>query len=413
MKFVSELSSDTNRPQLTPFFKKQERSLLSVFMRMLELVPWIRGEFFADCGFMAARTSSYESYMEVSYAGKKYPEGRPDGLVYCKRGNTHWAAFIEAKCGNSPIRPEQIQSYAELAAAVDVDAIISISNEFARQPSELPYHVASNKRKKRDIFHFSWSEIKNRLGLYLHDKRLSELEIEILKDCLSYFDLDGSGVLSYNQMPKEWLDFVQSAGVGVGFTSKQPGITEVVHGWHQERRDLCSKLMRLVQGPVDLKHALGARADFGQILTYDRKELAEKCELSAEFSFKDKPTSLGIRCELQDRKTTALMEFKPPTGKAAKGTLSWLAKRVANMPNGKTSVIFNWKGKGNQRALRLEDFQNDPDAALSESKDAPKNITIVRQVHDVRRFKSRKFFIVDLEATAQSLVVDVTEAGLF
>ena len=35
--------------------------------------------------------------------------------------------------------------YLELAKLTDVDAIITISNEFARIPSELPYHLDSKK----------------------------------------------------------------------------------------------------------------------------------------------------------------------------------------------------------------------------------------------------------------------------
>lgn len=412
MKFLSELSSQKNKPRLTPHFKKSERTLLSVFMRLLELVPSIRGEFLADCGFGAGKTANYQSFMEVSYPSTKLPEGRPDGLIHCQRGSTNWSAFIEAKCDKSLIRPDQIQAYAELASSLDVDAVISISNEFAREPSELPYHVAQNKRKKREIYHFSWSDLRNRLELILHEGRLTELENGILEDCLSYFWGAASGVSAYDAMPQEWSDFVQSSGVGVGFNSKTLGITEIIHGWHQERRDLRSKLMKVALGPVRLAHPLGTKATFDEILVNDRKKLAESYELDADFRFKDSKSSLRVLCELQDRKTTISIDLALPSGKAAKGTISWLAKQLTDVPTPKTSLLFDWRGRGNQRGLLLQEFIANPEAALSESKDAPKKVTLIRQVHDVRRFKSRKFFVADLEATAISTLTDTIDAGL-
>ena len=151
MKSIDELVSSKNKPRLVPTFKQQERNLLSVFMTLLELVPHIRGEFLKLCGYPSGKTCNFQSHMEVTYSGSKMPDVRPDGLFACQRGTSEWAAFIEAKAGKSPIRPEQIIDYLGLAAQVDVATVITISNEFARTPTELPYHVATNKRRKCDI----------------------------------------------------------------------------------------------------------------------------------------------------------------------------------------------------------------------------------------------------------------------
>lgn len=155
MKAVTELSSSENTPRLIPVSKQTERRLLSVFMALLDLIPSIRADFLAKCGFGAGKTSTMQSYMEVSYSSPRLADVRPDGLIACKRGNTTWGAFIEAKAEGKTIRPEQIQDYADLAASLDLDAIITISNEFAVSPSELPYHVAASKRRKREIYHFA------------------------------------------------------------------------------------------------------------------------------------------------------------------------------------------------------------------------------------------------------------------
>jgi len=254
MKCIDQLSNNLNRPRLTPSFKKTERTLLSVFMRTLELIPDLRAEFLSSCGYGAGKSSSYASYMEVNYPSAKYPDGRPDGLIACQYGKRLWSAFIEAKAEKSPIRSDQMQDYAELAAKLDVDALISLSNEFARTPSEPPYNIPIGKRRKREIYHFAWAELRTMLELQRLNGRLAPLEAAILDDCLDYFWSNVSGVLTYDMMPSEWPDFVQSAGVGVGFQTQTPGITEIVKGWQQERRDIRSKLIHETRTSVELRH---------------------------------------------------------------------------------------------------------------------------------------------------------------
>ena len=71
------------------------------------------------------------------------------GLIVCRRGSASWSAFVEAKSGGSPIRADQIQAYAELAKDMNVDTIITISNEFASTPDELPYHLGFSQAEER------------------------------------------------------------------------------------------------------------------------------------------------------------------------------------------------------------------------------------------------------------------------
>jgi len=242
MKCLNELSPTCKKPNLMDKAKKPERTLLSVFMRLLELIPELRADFLSQCGYNSGRTCAYDSYMEVSFPSSRIPDHRPDGLITCKRGTSEWTAFIEAKAGKSEIRSEQIQDYAHLASLLDIDCIISISNEFARNASELPYHIAGNKRRKKEIRHFAWAELRAMIDRFADDPSLDVMSREVLQDAATFLWDVASGILTFDQMPKEWGEFVQSSGVGVGFSSKTPGITEIVHGWHQERRDLRSKV---------------------------------------------------------------------------------------------------------------------------------------------------------------------------
>jgi hypothetical protein len=411
MKSVDGLTSNSNKPRLGPTFKQPERNLLSVFMSLLEVVPLIRGEFLKKCGYSSGRTCNYQSHMEVGYNGHKMSDVRPDGLFACQRGNSDWAAFIEAKAGKSPIRPEQIIEYLALAGQVDVETVITISNEFARMPTELPYHVATTKRRKCDVYHFAWADIRTFLESQKSNPELIEVEVRILSECLEFFWEETCGILTYDAMPPDWPKFVESSGTALGFGSKTAGITEIVHGWLQERRDLCSKLVHETRLEVDLGHEAGVRADKDLRLKVDRKMLADSYCLTANYIFKRNKVKLNLLADLRSCKTTLTLEIAPPPNKKAKAVVNWIVTQIEVLELADAFVFFDWKGRGNLPAISVSELLANPEAAYEGQKEAPKTIQIIRDKHDVRRFKGRKLFIEDLENLTIATVKEVQKAG--
>ena len=53
--------------QLIPSFKLTERRLLSVFMRVLDIVPEFRGEVLELVDYRGGKTSDYKSFMEPTF----------------------------------------------------------------------------------------------------------------------------------------------------------------------------------------------------------------------------------------------------------------------------------------------------------------------------------------------------------
>jgi len=411
MRSVEELTSKTNKPRLVPTFKQPERNLLSVFMSLIEMVPLVRSEFLKTCGYSSGKTCNFQSHMEVSYKGAKMPDVRPDGLFACQRGSNEWAAFIEAKAGKSPIRPEQIIEYLELAAQVDVGTVITISNEFARLPTELPYHVAANKRRKCEVYHFAWADIRTFLEGLKSNPELGDVEEKVLSECLEFFWEATSGIQTFDAMPPDWPKFVESSGTALGFGSKTPGITEIVHGWLQERRDLCSKLVHETGAHVDLGHEAGVRADKNLRLKVDRKMLADEYRLSAHYLFKISKVKLNLLADLRACKTILTLEIAPPPNKKAKAVVNWMVAQLEGLELADAFVFFDWKGRGHVPAIPVTELILNPVLAYEDQKDAPKSIQIIRDKHDVRRFKSRKLFIEDLEALTITTVQEAQKAG--
>lgn len=413
MKARTELSSAGNTPRLIPSFKQNERHLLSIFMAVLDIVPEFRGAFFKRCNFNTAKTSKYTSFMEPQYSSPKYPEVRPDGIVFCERGQTAWLAFIEAKSGSGKIRTEQMQDYTNLANLLDVDAVISISNEFATDPVELPYHLPQTKRRKRDVFHFSWAELRTFIALFLErENDCNDTEIAILNHCLEYMWEKESGVMTYDLMPQDWPKFVESAGTALGFSSKTQGVTEIVHGWQQERRDLCAKIIYETKESVDLRHDAGLRADADTKLKYDKNQLANDYCLTATYVFKTSKASLKILAGLRSCKISAALEILPPEGKKAKACVNWINNNLAESPLSDAKVSFDWKGRSQDMTVSISELETQVESICSGQKEAPKKIRLIREFQDVRRFKSRGKFIESLEDLALGLVEDSIECEL-
>ena len=230
-------------------------------------------------------------------------------------------------------------------------------------------------------------------------------------ECLEFFWEETSGILTYDAMPPDWPKFVESSGTALGFGSKTPGITEIVHGWLQERRDLCSKLVHVTHSDVELGHEAGVRADKDLRLKVDRKMLADDYLLSAQYIFKPSKVKLVLLADLRACKTTLTLELAPPENKKAKAVVNWIVGAIETLEISDAFVFFDWKGRGHAQAIPVPVLLENPEIAYEGQKDAPKSVHIIRDSHDVRRFKSRKLFIEDLEALTLSTVEEAKKVG--
>jgi len=88
-----------------------------------------------------------------------------------------------------------------------------------------------------------------------------------------------------------------------------------------------------------------------------------------------------------------------------------VAEAAAKTGTANTSVLFDWPGSRNKVWMMLEEFIRAPDPAFEGQRKPPKRILLMQEVHDVRRFKSRKHFVTDTESAVMSVVRDTRSAG--
>ncbi len=412
MKVLSALKTPIVA-QLIPSFKKTERRLLSVFMRVLDIIPEFRGHILELVDYRGGGTSAYRSFMEPSFDLLDAPALRPDGLLTCKRGTKEWSALVEAKAERQPIRPEQILDYIGIGKLLAVDAIISISNEFASSKGELPYSIPNHKRKGIAVHHLSWSRIAAEMNMFWEtNASLNGAEKMVLQEAIRYFAASDSGVSTFDQMSPSWKDFVESANTVIGFSTNTPGVAEIVKDWQQERRDLCIKLNQQIGGGVETWFPAKLRKDPNERKKHVRELLTKEYKLEALYVFKEAKTKLRIVADLKAYSQTFLYECLPPEGKQIRAFSTWLAKIVGSKLDKNMSVLLDWPGQTPSSVHKIEDIIQHPEAIISKCKHPPKSIAFFTSKQGAKRFKSRKLFIEDLETGAQNLIAIMSRMEL-
>jgi hypothetical protein len=340
----------------------------------------------------------------VNFRGNQVPEVRPDGLLVCQRGKSCWSALIESKAESQKIRTDQIASYIDLARAVGVDTIVTISNEFARVPTEPPYRLDGNQVRGIQVLHFAWADLRTMLELLKNEPELCEIEKGLLQECLHYLWDERSGVETFDAMPDVWPAFVEAASTTLGFNANVRGFGEIVSAWQQERRDLCSKLMHRLGTQVELRHPVGVYSSDDERTQADRRDLADEYKMSAQFLFKDRRLSLDVLLNLHACRMTAAMQIPVPENKGARATVSWLSRSIDRSLTHDAKLHFDWPYRGHDAAPTVEDFLCEPDIVLDGQREAPKCVKLNVSKHGVRSFKSRKKVISDLESMVFELV---------
>jgi len=382
-------------------------------MRVMDIVPEFRGHILELVGYKGGKTSAYKSYMEPSFDLLNGPAVRPDGLITCKRGQKEWSALVEAKSENNKIRPEQIENYTSLARLLNVDAVITVSNEFAASASDLPYTLQKVKRKSRDVFHFSWPSIASEMTMFLEwNKKLNDAEKIILSEAIRFFSTKDSGVATFDQMSPSWKDFVNSANTVIGFNSATQGVADIVRDWHQERRDLAIKLNEQMGGGIAIKFPTKQRNDAVERRKTTREQLTKEYKLTALYTFGKSKDSLEAVADLRACSQTFVFSFDPPKGKKIRAISTWLGKILASNRTDHLSIRLDWPGRESDTWYKASELVSHPERIIAGRNYEPKKISFVSNLQNTQRFKSRKLFIVDLEKGATDMISMLSQMEL-
>ena len=379
---------------------KEGRSL-SILLACLSHVHEFGHTLLKTLGLRIRSRSRIEAFTEVKLP--KSLDGqpnRPDGLIVVSTGKRSWTALVEAKIGRSKLEAHQIHSYMQLARENEIDAVVTISNEFAAMPSHHPLQI-SRPPKNVHLFHWSWASILTHAKLLLMSQEVQNPDQQfLLHEFVRFLDHPSTGVMRFDRMTGDWKNLVASVVAGSPLSKKSDIVVDAVASWHQETRDLALKLTELVSAPVSVRLSPKHRDHPNVRIQDDAEHLSKTAQLRAEYNVPDAASAITVTADLSRRSVSVSMRLPAPEDRrSTKGRVNWLLRQLAKSEAEDLHICAYWPRRSEPSQAPLEAVRSDPDILTAIPSRAPASFE-VRMVRDAsRRFSGAKTFVEELEST--------------
>lgn len=379
---------------------RKEQRVASVFLATLSAVPDLAQSILSSVGFRPGKRSTIDTYTEVVLdADKKAARDRPDGLIVVTSGKKTWKALLEAKIGKAPLEDEQVQRYLTIAREHSIDAVITISNQFAARADHSPVNVSKVLTRRVSLFHWSWKFILTEaVLLQTRDAVLDPEQAFILREFIRFLSHDSVGITGFDSMPAEWRDCVGLIRTGGSIRKTAPEALVVVSAWHQETRDLALRMSQHIATDVTVKLPRAHVNDAGQRLADDCGLLATDHRLEIEYAIPNTASPMRLVADLKSQTLRVGMEVGAPLDRQ-RGTarVTWLLRQLKAAEDSGIYVRIIWPSRTKDTVLPLTSLREDPKEALGNTSLAPKGFEVFLLGDDARRFAGRKTFIEDIE----------------
>lgn len=389
---------------------KKEGRATSVFLANLSAVNEFAQVIFGSIGLRLGTRANLEVYTEVVFKDKEN-KIRPDGLIILNTGRNQWKALVEAKIGNSELDAEQIKNYAALAKKHNIDAIITLSNQYTAAPTHHPINFKKADIKGVGLFHFSWMFILTEAILLLKSMGVNDDDQRfLLNEMVRYFDHDSVGVYEFTSMNKEWKDVMTAVRSGSTLSKNSEEVQNTILSWHQETRDLCLLMSRTLAVPVSLRLSRKHTSDPLCRLKDDCDELAKNMILSCELDIPNAVSPLKVIADLKGRSVTCIMSVGAPKDKQRPSArLNWLLRQLKQTDIDDIFVKAYTLGRGNNPQLKLNDIREDANILLAQDggqiQPTAFDVMLCRDL--AGKFAGRQTFIQEVEATVKDFYGNV------
>ncbi|MBL4708391.1 MAG: hypothetical protein JKY48_08150 [Flavobacteriales bacterium] len=410
---ITELLASGQLARLIPTVadsKREERatsSLLASFM----VVPAFARDVLSSAGAPVGKRLKIVCYTEVTF--KEPKEGkkpRPDGLVVISNGSKYWTALVESKIGNAELTTEQVEEYLDLAKQNGINALITISNQFATTPTHHPVKVAKNKVRSVELYHFSWLSLKSKAVLLTGNKGIDDPEQAfILSELVRYLDHDSSGVSSMTKMPSCWKDVCHSVQQGAALNRNAELVKQSVSGWHQLLRHLALNLSMAIGQPVKIALSRAREKNAELNFAEDCNHFAKESNLCAEFDIPNAASKLIFSADCIRRTINISMKLEAPKDKSkATASINWITRQLKGMELTSVSVRAYWPNRIPMTAAPLVETIENPSILIPPGvKTLPTYLEVIRVVDLSGRFKGAKTFVEDSSREFPSYYQDV------
>ncbi|MEQ8799169.1 MAG: hypothetical protein RJQ08_14690 [Salinisphaeraceae bacterium] len=346
-----------------------EQKAVSVTLAAVHAVEEFGKDLLRSVGAPARKTSRIDCYTEIKAAGKKTlpKDSRPDGLIVIRTGKKSWAAIVEAKVRGQQLTEKQITDYVDLARAYNVQAVITISNDFAPRPSHHPVNVSKRKLGKLELYHWSWTYIMTEAVLKIRNHGIADRDqAYLLAELVRYLSHDKSGISGMDEMPSSWASICDSVRRDMRLTRSNAEVREVVNAWQELTRyvalEFSMRIGRTVTVALPSKHVKDPNAR-------ESDDIAKLCDhqiLEEHFEVPDAAAKVSLTTSLKAGHVSAWMEVKAPRDrKQPKSCVTWILGQLKKVEGAeKVQVYARFPGRTENQCVSLDVLREDKQSLL-------------------------------------------------
>lgn len=409
MREVPEFLERGEVARLIPVVKEshQEDRATSILLAGMMAVDDFAKFLLAEIGQNLRLRSKVRCYTQIVF--KKLPgeiKHRPDGLIEVVTGSRTWRAVVESKIGRATLTEEQIRDYIQAAKLNGIDAVITLSNQFATLPTHHPVRFSRALLKGIGLFHWSWMHIRTQAKLLLQDDEFtSDDQRYVLQEILRYFEHPSVGISGFDQMNPEWKELVLNVQTGARPSKNSEEVTTTVAAWYQEIRDLCLLMSRTLAESQPLKRNVRPKLSRAHAkdplrrLKDDCDNFTKRYQLLAALDIPDAAAPVAVIADLRTRTIMCSMTLDAPKDKkGATARTTWLLRQLPESKAPDIIVKALWPGKSAPTQSRLEDLRDNPkllEVGKAGLRQHSFEILVVRDL--AGKFSGRRTFIEALE----------------
>ena len=339
--------------------QEQEKRATSVLLAVMHAVPEFGQGFLQGFGAPKGRISTFT---EVQLKGADGKVHIPDGAIIIERGQTCWRALVEVKTGKAVLEAEQVSRYLDMARDHDFNAVITISNQIASQPTDVPVTVDKRKLRRVDLYHRSWWRIVTEAVMQHRFRGISDPDQAwILGELIAYLDHENSGASGFEGMGDQWVGAREAARQGTLRTADKEACS-VAERWEQFldylALGLSQDLGRDVQPIRQKKQDLHARLD-----ACVRDLVASGC-LKGSVRVPDAVAPLALLADLRAYQLTTSVVIDAPREGKPTSRVNWLLRQLGNAP-AHLRITVSFTNARETTSLLLGDVRENPKSLLS------------------------------------------------
>lgn len=376
----------------------REQRITSAVMAAFMSVEEYGRDMLQMVGAPATKTSKISCCTEVVF--KKLHEEqqkfRPDGLITVKSGAKTWTAIVEAKIGGAELNKEQIEAYLDLAKIHKVNAVVTISNQFAAIPTHHPIQVNKQKLRSVSLYHWSWTAILSEAILLADHKGISDPDqAYILRELIRYLKHPSSKVASFSRMSADWKDLCTAVQQDMTLSKNNDFVIYSVRDWHQLVRYISLKMSLAVGQTVSVVLTRAQEQDPNIRLQDDISYLIANNRFESNFIVPNAAARIKFIADIKSRTFHVGMRLKAPTDKSRSTALvNWALRQLSKCEDQELIIRAIWPGRVSDTGASLGQLRENPKLLINSNPALmPVAFDFVRVIDIAGRFRGASTFV--------------------